>query len=69
MIHQIVTYLIPALFVVVVALLAYGVYAFRPSNEETRSEVMPGRRVNMRLEVLWTGIASMLLLAVFLSAR
>jgi len=54
--------LIAALFLVVAGLLAYGAYAFRRSPKQAS-------KVNMQLEVLWTGLAGALLLAIFVYVR
>jgi heme/copper-type cytochrome/quinol oxidase subunit 2 len=61
---NLVTGLIAVLFLVVAALLAYGAYAFT-----RRQETQQPTRVNMSREVLWTGMASLLLFGVFLYAH
>lgn len=59
-----ITALIVLLFAVAAGLLGYGVYAFgrRGATEEVS-------QVNMGREVLWTGLAAVLLAAVFLYAQ
>ena len=64
-----VTQLIAALFLVVGALLAYGAYAFGWQQRNVASSQTPGPRIDMRWEVLWTGLAAVLLLAVFAHIR
>ncbi|HLJ69502.1 MAG TPA: hypothetical protein VKX16_19275 [Chloroflexota bacterium] len=61
--------LVVALFVAIAGLLGYGFRVFgRGDTELDRPE--PGKpTVNMRLEVLWTGLSAALLLAVFLMVR
>jgi heme/copper-type cytochrome/quinol oxidase subunit 2 len=64
-----VTALVAGLFVAVAALLAYGMRSFQQGSLPAKLESLPGRQVNMRLEVLWTGCAAFLLFAVFLVTR
>lgn len=61
---NLVTTLIAALFLAVAVLLAVGALAFGRAN----GTVQP-TRVNMGREVLWTGVASLLLLGLFLYAH
>lgn len=61
--------LVALLFVCVGALLAYGVHAFGWNHGGAASVQNSQSRVDMRWEVLWTGIAAALLLGVFVSIR
>ncbi|MGI8825436.1 MAG: hypothetical protein ACR2JC_07305 [Chloroflexota bacterium] len=65
--HEVIQGLIFALFGCVCALLVYGAWAFRASVPAT--SMTHGRRVNMRLEVVWTGLAAALLGAIFVVAH
>jgi heme/copper-type cytochrome/quinol oxidase subunit 2 len=67
--NALVTALVAGLFVTVAVLLASGARAFRQAASSPRLESLPGRQVNMRIEVLWTGCAALLLLAVFAVVR
>jgi heme/copper-type cytochrome/quinol oxidase subunit 2 len=61
---NLVTGLIAALFVAVACLLGYGALAFsRQGGAEQPT------RVNMAREVLWTGLAALILLGLFLYAH
>jgi predicted secreted protein len=61
---SVVTAVVAALFLAVAALLAYGARAFsRAGHTEGPSRVSMGR------EVVWTGLASLLLLGIFLYAH
>jgi heme/copper-type cytochrome/quinol oxidase subunit 2 len=64
-----VTVLVSLLFAAIAALLAYGAYAFRHAPQPADMRLPGGRQVDMRLEVLWTGCAAVLLLAVFAVVR
>jgi heme/copper-type cytochrome/quinol oxidase subunit 2 len=64
-----VTVLILALFLVVGALLGYGAVVFGREDRNAGGETPAGGRVNMRREVLWTGVAAALLLLAFLYVR
>jgi heme/copper-type cytochrome/quinol oxidase subunit 2 len=56
------------LFIAVAALLAYGAVTYRRAGSTPAvTGARPG--ANMRLEVLWTSIAALLLLVVFWLAR
>jgi heme/copper-type cytochrome/quinol oxidase subunit 2 len=61
---NVVTGLIAALFLAVAVLLGYGALAFSRSGHASQPT-----RVNMAREVLWTGLASLLLLGLFLYAH
>lgn len=61
---SLVTGLIAVLFAAVLGLLGYGAYAFSRGAES----VQPAK-VNMGREVLWTGLAALLLLGIFLYAH
>lgn len=63
-----VTFLIVAFFLVAGALLAYGARSFGRSAEPPVA-AHAVRRVRMGREVLWTGIATLLLFGVFMYAR
>lgn len=65
MIVNLVTGLIAVLFLAVLGLLGYGVHAF--SRRDGSAE--PPTKVNMGREVLWTGLASLLLFGFFLYAH
>jgi heme/copper-type cytochrome/quinol oxidase subunit 2 len=65
-----VDWLLIALFVTVGALLVYGGYAFRRSSATAGDQGVPGgRTANPMFDVLWTSLAALLLLGVFLYAR
>jgi heme/copper-type cytochrome/quinol oxidase subunit 2 len=67
--NALVTALVAGLFVTVAVLLASGARTFRQAGPSPRLESLPGRQVNMRIEVLWTACAAVLLLAVFAVVR
>lgn len=64
MVINLITVLIAALFLAVAALLAVGALAFG-----RRHGTLQPARVNMGREVLWTGLASLLLFGLFLYAH
>jgi heme/copper-type cytochrome/quinol oxidase subunit 2 len=66
--NALVTALLAGLFVTVAILLVSGARAFR-QVPSARFESLPGRQVNMRIEVLWTACAGVLLLFVFAVVR
>jgi heme/copper-type cytochrome/quinol oxidase subunit 2 len=57
------TIIIGALFAVVAGLLVYGAVSFRNQSSEERA------RADMRWEVVWTGVATVILLVIFLMVR
>lgn len=63
-----VTAVIVMLFLAIGGLLAHGFRVFG-HHREGGMEVQGARRVRMGREVLWTGIATLLLLAIFVFAR
>lgn len=67
MMMQSVVVLVLALFVVMLGLLVYGASAFAGGADT--SHTPGGRRINMRLEVLWTGVAATILFGFFLVAH
>lgn len=64
-----VTGLVALLFLAVGSLLTYGAWAFRLQHQGSPPGLVGSRAVNMRREVLWTGVSAGLLLAVFVIAR
>jgi heme/copper-type cytochrome/quinol oxidase subunit 2 len=64
MIVNLVTGLIVILFLLVAAFLGYGAYSFG-----RRGESVQQGKANMAREVVWTGLASLLLLGLFLYAH
>jgi heme/copper-type cytochrome/quinol oxidase subunit 2 len=63
MMLTLVTGLIAVLFVAVLGLLGYGAYAF------SRGDSVQPTKVSMAREVLWTGLAALLLLGLFVVAH
>jgi heme/copper-type cytochrome/quinol oxidase subunit 2 len=61
---SLVTDLIAVLFLAVVGLLGYGAYSFGRRGESTQVA-----KVSMAREVLWTAVAALLLLGLFLYAH
>lgn len=64
MVVNLVAGLIGLLFLAVLGLLGYGVFAFSRGGASAQPS-----KVNMAREVLWTGLASLLLLVIFLYAH
>lgn len=64
MAHEIMVVVIGLLFAAVAGLLGYGAYAFG-----VRGGTVQPTRVSMGREVLWTGVAAVLLLVIFLYAH
>ncbi len=68
-IQTLTTALIVLLFIVVCGLLVWGAYHFSPRSAAAQLPRGVARRVDPRREVVWTGVATMVLLAIFLVAR